>query len=45
VYDGEWHEDAIQGFGKFTYASGACYEVRKDDLPSVSAVSSAGLFL
>jgi hypothetical protein len=27
VYDGEWHEDIIQGMGKFTYASGACYEV------------------
>lgn len=27
-YTGNWHEDVIQGQGKFTYASGAYYEVR-----------------
>ncbi|GAX82932.1 hypothetical protein CEUSTIGMA_g10359.t1 [Chlamydomonas eustigma] len=26
VYDGEFQEDAVSGFGKFSYPSGACYE-------------------
>jgi hypothetical protein len=43
VYDGEWHEDIIQGMGKFTYASGACYEVCQQGFADKCCSSSSAV--
>mmetsp|Transcript_42224 Transcript_42224/g.108743 ORF Transcript_42224/g.108743 Transcript_42224/m.108743 type:complete len:101 (-) Transcript_42224:393-695(-) len=35
IYEGDWKEDKMHGKGKFTFPSGAVYEVRRPIFPYV----------